>query len=142
MNGRLTVGGQVQVREEIVRQGLANVCSVELERHEHDARPHHDLEVDLAHQPVLLTPGPSRRRVEAMRILPIHTKPLSDMIPTPTALEYKAVPIGGRLVFLYCVWVVENTRLDGESAPLVFHTPRAPTTWRRGLAWVATASAS
>jgi hypothetical protein len=32
----------MQVRKEVVGQGLAKVCPVELESHEHDASPHHD----------------------------------------------------------------------------------------------------
>lgn len=63
---RHTVSCHLQIRKEVVSQGLSDICAIQFESHEHDASPNHDPEVDLAHKAMLFSPGPSCLRVEAM----------------------------------------------------------------------------
>jgi len=66
-----TVGCHIEVVQEVVSESLADVRSVKLESHEHDAGPDHDAEVHLANQAVLLLPCPSCQGIEAMCVFPI-----------------------------------------------------------------------
>lgn len=71
-----TIGRQVQVIEEIVRQGLGQVRAVNLEGHEHDDGEEHDAQVHLANQSSLLAPRPPCRGIEPMHILPVRSRPV------------------------------------------------------------------
>ncbi len=66
----LTVGGQSQVRQEIIRKSLLEVGAVELQRYEHDTRPYHDAEVNLANKAVFFAPCPSSQWIEAREVFP------------------------------------------------------------------------
>lgn len=67
-----TVGGQVEINEEIVRQGLRDVRTIYLEGHEHDNGKHHDLCVALPHKCLFLAPRPPRRGIKTVYVFPIH----------------------------------------------------------------------
>jgi len=70
MKGVHTVGGQMEVLEEVVGQSLRDVCAIKFQRHEHDARKDHDPRIDLSNQSVFFAPVPSSRRVEAVQVFP------------------------------------------------------------------------
>lgn len=69
-NGVLTIGREMKVLEEVIRQGLCYVCPIQLKSHEHDARKDHDPKVDLPYHLVLFAPCPTGRRVKTVQILP------------------------------------------------------------------------
>lgn len=60
----------MQVLKKVVRVCLAEIGSIHLESHEHDASPGCNAKVHLSNQSILFGPGPSRQWIEAMNIFP------------------------------------------------------------------------
>lgn len=70
----LTIGCQIEISEEVVRQGLTKIGSVHLQSHEHDTSPSCDAEIHLANNSIFFAPGPAGQWVETMTVLPVSHK--------------------------------------------------------------------
>lgn len=66
----LTVRRQSEILKDVIRVRLLYVCTVKLERHEHYTSKEHNAKVAFSDDLVLLRPGPSRERIETMKVLP------------------------------------------------------------------------
>lgn len=69
-----TIRVHVQVFEEVIRQCLRDVRSVQFQGHKHEAGEYEDPEIDLPDNGVFLAPGPPCGRVESVQILPVCTR--------------------------------------------------------------------
>lgn len=71
MNGRRqTIRRQIQIPQKPIRQRLTEISPIQLQRHKHDARPHHDAPVNLADETMFFAPCPAREGVEAVDVFP------------------------------------------------------------------------
>ena len=66
-----TVGGQSQLGQQVVRDCLPDIGTVHFESAKHQARPQHNLEVNLPDEGALLPPRPSGRGVEPVDVFPV-----------------------------------------------------------------------